>query len=160
MRFNGSMRRWLPAVRGAVTHPGAAGEINVYADIYRVQGSCFSAWRLVCRVRALARSRHRWRTVIRRRSRPSRHLGGTASGIEVFRTGEMLLRDRGFELCRQSGEALARWKLAQIMPMRRGSRDDLKLMVIFLKSPRVMTRTTRTGATSRSFRALSSRLDL
>jgi dihydroxy-acid dehydratase len=22
-----------PAVRGAVTHPGAAGEINVYADI-------------------------------------------------------------------------------------------------------------------------------
>jgi len=71
-------------------------------------------------------------------------LGRTASGIEVFRTGgDASSDDRGFELCRQRRRSAG--AVERFPNLCNGDgvpRDDLKLMIIFLKSPRVMTRTT------------------
>ena len=82
------------------------------------------------------------------------------AGIEVFRSGGDA--SSAIEALKFAARGGKRWRggsSPKFMPMATGFRATIsRLMIIFPKSRRIMTRTTRTGATSRSCRVLLSRL--
>jgi len=82
------------------------------------------------------------------------------AGLEGFRSGDTASAIEELKYAASGGEPPAQWKLAKIIPTATGFRTTIsKLTIIFLKSPRITTKTTRTSATSRSCRAPLSRLE-
>jgi hypothetical protein len=91
---------------------------------------------------------------------PLRTFTTPQAGLEGFRSGDTASAIEELKYAASGGEPPAQWKLAKIIPTATGFRTTIsKLTIIFLKSPRITTKTTRTSATSPSCRAPLSRLE-
>jgi len=101
------MRRWLASCQRRCDASGAAGEINVYADINVCRDRAFQPGGLFAGTRIGAfegTDGARW---IRRRSRLRDTSAALQAGIEVFVRGRCLLRIEALNFAARGGEALA-----------------------------------------------------